>query len=795
MTVRPPISSAFPLAGEAEPAKARLVRIGGAVLVAVWAAYLLHVLTGPSWGVDVRSIFNSGVFSGLVLAAGGMCVARALLVENDRLAWSVLGAGTVSWGVASVYWSLFLKHMETPPYPSIADVFYLAFYPAAYIALMLLARRHLRTIGPSMWLDGLIGMSAVGAVGVAFVVPSVVADTGGSTAVVVTNLAYPLGDLLLIALVVGVFALTSWRPGRNWLLIGGGLMLLAIADSVYLYRVANGTFVEGALLDAIWPAGMVLLAVAAWQTAPRAATFRSQAWPVLVVPSLFSLASLGVLIYGNAAEINLAALVLAAFTIVAALTSLALSYREARALSETRRQATTDELTGLANRRYLYERLSAQLRRASALDKPLTLLVADLDGFKELNDTLGHQAGDLLLRQVGPRVLDALRATDTLARLGGDEFAVILPGLDSEDSSAIVQRIQGLLDEPFTIRGLTIHMEASFGIASFPDHGTDVETLVQRADVAMYQAKNSRAGYEVYAAERDLHSRDRLGLLGDLRVAIETGQLRVHYQPKVDLATREVTGVEALVRWQHPRRGLLRPMEFIPFAEQTSLMRPLSLYVLDASLEQHRIWRSQGRYLKIAVNLSAPNVLDSRLPDDVRELLRKWDVAPDALELEVTENVVMTDPERMIEVLLALREIGVGLSLDDFGTGTSSLAYLKRLPVDELKIDRSFVIGMEKSEADSVIVRTTVELAQRLGLRVVAEGVETMVALEHLAQMGCEEAQGFYLQCPVPAEELTRWLTDWSFADLGDAPREDEHQPSARPPRGSLASRPRARAS
>jgi diguanylate cyclase (GGDEF)-like protein len=762
MTARSPIRRALPLAAETEPANARLVRAGGAALVIAWAAYLLHVLTGASWGADVAGFFNSGVFSGMILAAGGMCAARALLVENDRLPWGVLAGGMLSWGLASVYWSLWLKHLAAPPYPSISDGLYLAFYPAAYIALMLLAMRNLRSIGPSVWLDGLIGMSAVGAVGVAFVVPSVVADTGGSTAVVVTNLAYPLGDLLLIALVVGVFALTSWRPGRNWLLISGGLGLMAIADTIYLYRVANGTFVEGQLLDALWPAGMVLLAVAAWQTAPRSTTFRAQNWPVLVVPSLFSLASLGVLIYGNAADINLAALVLAAVTIVAALARLALSYREARALSETRRQATTDELTGLANRRYLYERLSSELRRARMLGKPLTLLVADLDGFKELNDTLGHQAGDLLLRQVGPRVLDALRAEDTLARLGGDEFAVILPGLGSGDSSEIVQRIQRLLDEPFTIRGLTIHMEASFGIATFPDHGTDVDALVQRADVAMYQAKNSRAGFEVYAAERDLHSRDRLGLLGDLRVATETGELRVHYQPKVDLATREVTGVEALVRWQHPRRGLLGPMEFIPFAEQTSLMRPLSLYVLDTALCQHRIWLDQGHYLKIAVNLSVPNMLDTRLPDDVRELLEKWDVSPDALELEVTENIVMTDPERMIEVLGALRDIGVGLSLDDFGTGSSSLAWLKRLPVDELKIDKSFVIAMDESEADSVIVQTTVELAQRLGLRVVAEGVETLMAWDHLAETGCEEAQGFFLQRPVPADELSAWLDIWS---------------------------------
>jgi diguanylate cyclase len=765
------IPQTLPLASETPPRTARVVRAGTLAVVLAWAAYVLYVARGLGLDIGADSFFKTFVFSGVLVAAACVCLARGALIATDRLVWTVLGAGMGFWALATIYWSVFLRHLEAPPYPSIADLLYLSFYPAAYIALMLLARPRLRGIGPSVWLDGLIGVLAVGALGATFLVPSVVADTGGSTAVVMTNLAYPLCDLLLIALVVGGFALSSWRPGKAWALIGGGLVLFAIADSIYLYRVANGSFVEGTLLDALWMAGMVLLAIASWQVSPRSATYTAQAWPVLVVPSLFSLASLGVLVYGNVKGINLAALVLAGATVVAALSRLALSFREVRVLSVTRRQATTDELTGLANRRCLYERLNEELRAASAHADPLTLLVADLDGFKELNDTLGHQAGDLLLTQLGPRVLDVLRAGDMLARLGGDEFAVLLPGLDAADAVGVVKRIQAVIDQPFTIRGLTIHIEASIGIASYPVHAANADELVQRADVAMYQAKQSRAGSEIYAPERDVHSRDRLSLLGDLRGAIEKDQLEIHYQPKVDLRTLEVTGVEALVRWRHPERGLLGPMEFIPLAEQTALMRPLTLHVLDGALRQCRLWRDDGLVLTVAVNLSVPNLLDTRLPDDVKELLERWEIPPDQLNLEVTENIILADPVRVIEVLAELKRVGVSLSLDDFGTGSSSLSYLKRLPVDELKIDRSFVMAMEESQADEVIVRSTTELAQRLGLRVVAEGVETAAAWEQLSHAGCEEAQGYFLQRPVPAAELTEWIAHWvgTLGHDGDA--------------------------
>lgn len=739
-------------------------------LVLTWLAYTLYVGIAHRWGpasiagLDVDSLFKTWIFSGLVVASSAICIVRAVLIREARLPWAIIGAGMGSWALGSIYWSVFVKDLEAPPYPSPADFLYLGFYPAAYAALVLLARKRLQGIGLSVWLDGLVGMLAIGALGAAFVVPAVGADTGGSPAVVITNLAFPVGDLLLIALMAGMFALRGWRPGAAWLLVGAGLVLLALADSLYLYRVAQDSFVEGTLLDAVWPAGMVLLAVAAWQPERSTTAHAFEGWGVLIAPSVFTLAALTVLVYGNTAGINAAALALAAGGIVAALIRFGLSFHEVRALAETRRQATTDDLTGLANRRFLFQRMEQTLAIAKRSGSPVALLIADLDGFKELNDTLGHEAGDLLLKQIGPRMLDALSASDTLARLGGDEFAVLLPRTDADAAVQVVERMQAALEQDFSLRGLTIQIEASVGIASFPEHAQDVETLLQRADVAMYQAKEARCGHQIYASDRDVHSRDRLSLLSGLRKAIEADELVLHYQPKTDLATGRVTGVEALLRWQHSERGLLPPSEFLPAVERTGLMRSLTLHVLERALCQAREWHDQGHRLTMAVNLSAPNLLDRRLPDDVAWLLGKTRVGPQWLQLEVTENIIMADPWRVIEVLKGLETLGVGLSLDDFGSGTSSLQYLKRLPVNELKIDKSFVLAMERSAADEVIVRCTAELGRRLGLRVVAEGVETEKSLRVLAKLGCEEAQGFYLQRPLPPEELQVWLETNSSA-------------------------------
>jgi diguanylate cyclase (GGDEF)-like protein/PAS domain S-box-containing protein len=430
---------------------------------------------------------------------------------------------------------------------------------------------------------------------------------------------------------------------------------------------------------------------------------------------------------------------------------------ELRALAEQREhEAMHDGLTGLPNRRRLYDRLGEATARASAEGADLALLLIDLDHFKELNDTLGHHAGDQLLGELGPRLLACVPEAEIVARVGGDEFAVLLPaGVALEHAEFVANRLKRTIELPFRLQGMTLLVRASVGIAMFPEHGHDAETLIQRADIAMYSAKSRGLAHEVYSASRDGHSRARLALLGELPDAIDSGQIVVHYQPKFDLATGRVEGAEALVRWEHPEAGLLGPGAFLPLAEQTGLMRPLTLRVLGAALSQCAGWREQGLDLSVAVNLGAPNLLDFALPRDVAALLAGWDVPPERLKLEITETIVAADPVRVIEIMNLLLEVGVQLSLDDFGTGSSSLAYLRELPVQELKIDKSFVLGMEHDAQAAMIVQTIVELAHNLGLEAVGEGIETEAVHALLRGAGCDLGQGFLMGRPMPAEQLT----------------------------------------
>ena len=437
------------------------------------------------------------------------------------------------------------------------------------------------------------------------------------------------------------------------------------------------------------------------------------------------------------------------------------SARRNRTLAEaSRHQALHDALTGLPNRILFYDRLEQALLSAEREREPLAVLIVNLDRFKEVNDTMGHSNGDLLLQLVGPRLRAALRSRDTIARMGGDEFAILLPGTDIAGSRQVAKSLHAALNQPFGLESVTVATAASVGVAHYPEHGSDAETLLRRADVAMYMAKEHRSGHALYAPESDPHDPNRLALVGELRQAISDDELVLHYQPKIDLRTNEVSGVEALVRWCHPIRGLLPPMEFVPLVEHAGLMRPLTLWVLDRALGQCRAWREEGIELRVAVNLAVPSLLDVELCDDVARLLAKHAVPAHLLELEITENSIMTDPKRAIAKLEELSSMGVRLAIDDFGTGYSSLAYLKSLPVDELKIDKSFVMNMQASADDGVIVRSTIDLGRNLGLAVVAEGVESEDALAHLQALGCDEAQGFFMSRPISAEALTAWIAD-----------------------------------
>ncbi|MBW8827677.1 MAG: EAL domain-containing protein [Acidobacteria bacterium] len=426
-------------------------------------------------------------------------------------------------------------------------------------------------------------------------------------------------------------------------------------------------------------------------------------------------------------------------------------------------QALHDALTGLPNR-LLFQRRVDQAILTNRSSKVAVMLL-DLDRFKEVNDTLGHHNGDLLLQEVGDRLRRTLRAGDTVARLGGDEFGVLLPDLaGGEAAVAAASGVRAALERPFAIGEMTLDVGASIGIALWPDHGDDATVLYQRADVAMYAAKESQRGVEVYEAARDTYSLERLALVGELRSAIDRGDLAVHYQPKADIVTGRVLGVEALVRWYHPRHGPVPPEEIIRIAEQTGIIRQLTLWVLGQALRQCRTWRRNGQNFDVAVNLSFRNIVDAELPNDVRRLLDEVGLPPSALTFEMTESSIMIDPIRTIALLSRLRQMGIGLAIDDFGTGYASFSHLRRLPVDEIKIDKSFVTHLASDESDAVIVRTIIDLGRNLGLRVVAEGVEDRASLDILAAAGCDVAQGYLLTPPLPADELDRWLDARSHA-------------------------------
>jgi diguanylate cyclase (GGDEF)-like protein len=433
----------------------------------------------------------------------------------------------------------------------------------------------------------------------------------------------------------------------------------------------------------------------------------------------------------------------------------AVSIQNNRLLDRLRRDSRHDVLTGLANRTRFNELIEAA---ALELPRPSAIMLIDLDRFKEINDTLGHHHGDLLLREVANRLCQQIGEKGMVARFGGDEFGVLLPGSGSGDAAQVAVTLLSALERPFTVGELNLEVTASIGVALLPQHGDEPVKLLQRADVAMYAAKEAHSGWEVYAADRDHYSPRRLSLAGELRQAIDDGQMEVHYQPKAHLYSGRITGVEALLRWRHPVEGLLPPDDFIPIAEHGGLIRPLTLLVLRDAATQCRRLSHLTNDFGVAINLSVRAVLDVNLPDEVSAVLTEFDLAPKALTVEITESSVMADPSRTIGVLGRLSALGVSIAIDDFGTGYSSLSYLKRLPVDEIKIDRSFVAGMMVDDNDAVIVRSTIELARSLGLRVVAEGVEDHATWSRLSALGCDLAQGFYLSPPVAAAELPALL-------------------------------------
>ena len=433
-------------------------------------------------------------------------------------------------------------------------------------------------------------------------------------------------------------------------------------------------------------------------------------------------------------------------------------YRAGRDARRSEHQALHDGLTGLPNRALFRRRADTAIQDAASDGRGIGVLIIDLDRFKEINDTLGHAYGDLLLEMLAQRLRSCLRDTDIVARLGGDEFAALVVGVDHPSIvDELARRLLEAAREPFVVNGVTLALGASIGVACSPEHGTDVDVLLQRADVAMYNAKRRYGGIETYDEADDDNTLERLSLAVEIRDAVRRNELRLHFQPQVDLRTGAPVAAEALMRWQHPTRGLVPPDQFIPVAENIGAIHDITRFAIEAALTECRRWRGLGINAAVAVNVTAQDVLDQRLPETIARMLAATGLPGSALEIELTETMLMSDPDRAAEVLRALSAMEIGIAIDDFGTGYSSLARLGRLPVSKIKIDKGFVLTMRQDRSHSAIVASTIDLARNLDLRVVAEGVEHSWMASELVAMGCTLGQGYAFARPLPAEELIEW--------------------------------------
>ncbi|MET1037200.1 MAG: bifunctional diguanylate cyclase/phosphodiesterase [Aeromicrobium sp.] len=570
-------------------------------------------------------------------------------------------------------------------------------------------------------------------------------------------LIYPLADMILALLVLGQSLMQTRIDRRKSLMIGIAFVLLACADSGFALKVSASTYDFGNLSYALWGGGFTLLVAAACrpeQTLMRAVP-KVAGTPILVGAGLVALAVLAIRPDDTLAYYTLPPAVLTMATVAA---RMALALRDANRATEAFALSQTDDLTKLPNRRAVRSWLSRGLENRT----PMALMLLDLDGFKEINDSLGHRAGDTVLTLVGVRMREAVEADAQVARLGGDEFAIILETTDEIELMETAHQVLRELAKPIVVEGIEISPSGSIGVTIALSSDQDGSEVLRRADVAMYQAKNSGLGVALYDAQLDEFSRSRLQLAEELRKGITDGQIEVWYQPQLDAATMQVAGLEALVRWRHPTQGVISPVSFLPAARRAGLMGQLSIVVAQQAVQDFELRRRAGIDVRVAINCAPPELLGPTFLTQLYESIAEWGVAADRLVLEVTEESFIEDPQHTREVLLGLRDNGVQISIDDYGTGFSSLTYLRNLPVQELKIDRTLIGNVDTDDRSRMIVASTIQLAHALDMRIVAEGVENAADLAALVAMGIDMVQGYHLARPMPPSQIDRWVRDWT---------------------------------
>jgi diguanylate cyclase len=751
------------------------VRATRAVAMLAVAAYLVSLVPGVRPHVGFSAFWDVGINVLVFLGSATVCALRAIQVRADRAALACIAMGLASYAVGGLVFNAFLQRRPEMPYPSISDGLWLLLYPMAIVGVGLLVRARMAGSVASMWLDGFVSGLGLVSLSASVIFPRITEGASGPPAAIITNFAYPLLDLALVATVVGAMAaMGAWRE-RSWVLLGAGFLAFAAADTWYLLQLAADTYHPGSLVDASYQLAAVLVALAAsamHSSASDGSTARREGRSFLV-PGCFALVAISVLVTGARDRASALGIVLAAAALTAAWARTALAVREVVRLSDSRRQARTDALTGLPNRRAFYELLEA-VEAPSALQaaNPASVLLIDLDRFKEINDALGHQVGDRLLAAVSHRFADQVPVGGTIARLGGDELALLVPGMCTADAVVLSQRLLGTLGDPFAIQDTSVHVDASIGITAI-EPGTGVSRALAKADLAMYRAKASRTGWEVYDDDRDGDAWDRLATVEALREALASGGLTVEFQPIVTQSLLRPVGAEALIRWHHPTRGRVVPDAFLPLAERAGLMPALTRIVLDLSLDEAVSLRRLGWAIPVSVNLSASDLLDTKLVTYVARALSERGLPGEALRIEITESLLV-DRASSADFLMQLRGLGVDLAVDDFGTGYSCMAYLHDLPVSYLKVDRGFTDRLLQDSRTATIVASTIDMAHRLDLKVVAEGVETVDQVDWFGAHGCDLLQGYHISRPMPADSLHAWLAD----HMSRSPTEGPHRPA-----------------
>jgi diguanylate cyclase (GGDEF)-like protein len=726
-------------------------------LVAAFAVSVL-VLHGPRTG---NTFWDGWVYTLAEAACIIPILLRARREAPFRRAWVAIAAALALKTVGDVVYTFHDQHLSPIPSPAPSDAFHLLAFVMMIVGVTVMMQSSFGRIHASVRLDGAITGLTLAAVA-AMVWFGPVLDVSGRPLQVVVDMAYPICDVLLLALLVSGLAPRKYQPSWPTALLMAGVAWWVAGDVMHLNEVAAGTYRTGSFVDLSWLIGFFLIGVSAAVRDRRRAggTRASVSSPagITLVPVVFGLVSLAVITTSIYQKASAVVLLFAVSALVLVIVRMWLTLREVRQSATNYRDARTDYLTGLPNRRGFVEIAQSRLFAHDALSGLAGMLVIDLDGFKEVNDALGHSVGDELLCVVAQRFERRLAGRGMLARVGGDEYACALAIGSESELLVVAYELTETLVEPCALDGLRVRVGASIGVAIASRGDTAAEELMRCADVAMYEAKRTQSHVAVYRSGADPNSRERLAFTNELREAIDARAFTLHYQPTLDMRTHRVHGVEALVRWHHPTRGLLPPDEFIPLAERHGLIPKLTRAVLDEAIAEAVRLDGNGLRLMMSVNISRHDLIDDGLADYVAGLLARYGYPAERLTLEITESALVEDPSRVERSVRALRRLGVRVSIDDFGVGYSSMSQLLELAIDELKIDRSFVTGLAADARAQAIVRSAIELARALNLTVVAEGIERPDELSSLRSYGADVGQGYVIARPLTSRQLDAFL-------------------------------------